>query len=130
MSKLSREIRHLQKIMDEREVKYNEYNRLTREEVSKALVNTKDKFAEVNEFRLTLKDQQAMLASKESVDRVREENAALRALIATFPVRSEFDALQAKASRLNDFQIKIMTVIGVAMFLMPVIFWLINKFIH
>jgi len=89
--------------MDEREKKIKQYNKLTREELGKALVNNKEKLADMNEFRGQQKD-----------------------MIVTLATRIELNMLREKVSDLENFQAKIMGVIALILFIMPLIFWLLN----
>lgn len=102
---ISREITHLREIMNEREKQRVQHDQLTELAIDKAVITIDERLKSMNEFRAQQKD-----------------------MINTLVTRVEFDMIVKRIADLENFQTKIMTVMGIAIFLMPVIFWLLNKY--
>lgn len=102
---MSREITHLREIMDEREKQRVQHDQLTELAIDKAVITIDERLKSMNEFRAQQKD-----------------------MINTLVTRVEFDMIVKRIADLENFQTKTMTVMGIAIFLMPVIFWLLNKY--
>lgn len=106
MSKLTREIRHLRAIINEREKQTTQHDKLTQLAIDKAVITIDERLRGMNEFRAQQKD-----------------------MINTLVTRVEFDMMMRRLNDLEKFQTKIMTVVTLAITLMPVVFWLINRFV-
>ena len=104
MSKLTREIRHLRELMDEREKQRIQHDELTQRAVDEKVVTLDARLDGMNEFRAQQKD-----------------------MINTLVTRVEFDMLEKRVTELENFQGKIMAIVGLSIFLMPVIFWWGNR---
>lgn len=102
---MSREIIHLREIMNEREKQRVQHDQLTELAIDKAVITIDERLKSMNEFRAQQKD-----------------------MINTLVTRVEFDMIVKRIAELENFQTKTMTVMGIAIFLMPVIFWLLNKY--
>jgi hypothetical protein len=106
VKELDREIGHLREIINEREKQRIQHDQLTELAIDKAVIGIDERLKSMNEFRGQQKD-----------------------MINTLVTRMEFDMIVRRIGDLEKFQAKIMTIVGLGLFLMPIIFWLLNKFV-